>query len=371
MTVNVFAVPVFFVVFRETLETAVIVSVLLAFLKQTLDGPNRDRAVYKKLVKQVWYGTIGGLVCCLIIGGGLIGAFYGLGKDRWASTEYYWEGSFAIFASVVISILGAALLRVSKMQEKWRVKLAKALETQKVTTGGRRGALKRWAEKYCMFMLPFITVLREGLEAVVFIAGVSFSSPASAVPLPVVIGLIAGFAAGWLLYKGGATSKLQYFLILSTCLLYLVAAGLLSRAVWYFEAQDWNNITGGDAAETGSGAGSYDIRRSVWHVNFGNPELNGGGGWGIFNAILGWQNSATYGSVISYNIYWIAIITGFFVMRYKETTGHLPLLKAKKINASSDASSPSDSVIVRQDSVSKDPEKNVVAVALPTRTISE
>ncbi len=53
MTVNVFAVPVFFVVFRETLETAIIVSVLLAFLKQTLDGPNRDASVYKKLVKQV------------------------------------------------------------------------------------------------------------------------------------------------------------------------------------------------------------------------------------------------------------------------------------------------------------------------------
>ena len=54
MTVNVFAVPVFFVVFRETLETAVIVSVLLAFLKQTLDGPERDAATYKKLVKQVY-----------------------------------------------------------------------------------------------------------------------------------------------------------------------------------------------------------------------------------------------------------------------------------------------------------------------------
>jgi high-affinity iron transporter len=53
MTVNVFAVPVFFVVFRETLETAVIVSVLLAFLKQTLDGANGDHTVYKKLVKQV------------------------------------------------------------------------------------------------------------------------------------------------------------------------------------------------------------------------------------------------------------------------------------------------------------------------------
>jgi high-affinity iron transporter len=53
MTISVFSVPVFFVIFRETVETAVIVSVLLAFLKQTLDGPTRDVAVYKKLRKQV------------------------------------------------------------------------------------------------------------------------------------------------------------------------------------------------------------------------------------------------------------------------------------------------------------------------------
>jgi high-affinity iron transporter len=97
--------------------------------------------------------------------------------------------------------MGAALLRVSKMQDKWRVKLAKALEDKPVTTGGKSGAFKRWCEKYAMFILPFVTVLREGLEAVVFIAGVSFSAPASAVPLPVVIGLIAGAAAGYVLYK--------------------------------------------------------------------------------------------------------------------------------------------------------------------------
>lgn len=89
------------------------------------------------------------------------------------------------------------------MQDKWRVKLAKALEEKAVTTDGQSGkkGFKRWCEKYAMFILPFITVLREGLEAVIFIAGVSFSSPAAAVPLPVVVGLIAGFAVGWLLYK--------------------------------------------------------------------------------------------------------------------------------------------------------------------------
>lgn len=31
--------------------------------------------------------------------------------------------------------------------------------------------------------------------------------------------------------------------------------------------QQWNEIIGGDAAETGAGPGSYDIRKSVWHVN--------------------------------------------------------------------------------------------------------
>lgn len=57
------------------------------------------------------------------------------------------------------------------------------------------------------------------------------------------------------------------FLVVSTCFLYLVAAGLFSRAVWYLESQKWNNIVGGDAAELGTGAGSYDIDKSVWHVN--------------------------------------------------------------------------------------------------------
>ena len=53
MAKDVFSVPVFLIVFRETLETVIIVSVLLAFLKQTLDGPNRDVKVYKKLRRQV------------------------------------------------------------------------------------------------------------------------------------------------------------------------------------------------------------------------------------------------------------------------------------------------------------------------------
>jgi hypothetical protein len=57
------------------------------------------------------------------------------------------------------------------------------------------------------------------------------------------------------------------------------------------------------------------------NVDRSNPELNGGGGWGIFNALLGWQNSATYGSVISYNVYWIFVMAGFIVMWWSERRG--------------------------------------------------
>lgn len=67
--------------------------------------------------------------------------------------------------------------------------------------------------------------------------------------------------------RGGSTARLQIFLVISTCLLYLVAAGLFSRAVWAFEAQRWSTAIGGDAAEIGDGPGSYDIDNSVWHVN--------------------------------------------------------------------------------------------------------
>lgn len=60
---------------------------------------------------------------------------------------------------------------------------------------------------------------------------------------------------------------MQIFLVVSTCLLYLVAAGLFSRGVGFFEQQQWNNVIGGDAAELGDGPGTYDIDKAVWHVN--------------------------------------------------------------------------------------------------------
>lgn len=137
----------------------------------------------------------------MIIAGSFIGVFYTLGKNHWAPTEYYWEGSFALLASIIITVMGAALLRVSKMQEKWRVKMAKATEAKVVTVESSGGKLKRWCEEYAMFILPLVTVLREGIEAVVFITGVSFSAAATSIPLAVVVGILAGSVVAYIIYK--------------------------------------------------------------------------------------------------------------------------------------------------------------------------
>ncbi|CAL5870561.1 uncharacterized protein PFLUO_LOCUS4800 [Penicillium psychrofluorescens] len=323
---TVFAVTVFFICFRECIETTVVVSVLLAFLKQAIGGPDGDPATHKRLVKQVWLGCGLGLFICLCVGAGMIGAFYGLGTDTFSSTEDIWEGVLAIISSLIISLMGAALLRVSKLQDKWRIKLAKALEQQKNAEKPSKGRFKRWLEKYAMFILPFVTVLREGLECVVYVGGVGLGLPATSFPLAVVCGLLAGILVGYIIYKGGKETSLQIFLIISTCFLYLVAGGLFSRGVWYFQNHAWSKVIGGDASETGSGPGSYNINQSVWHVNCCNPELGGGGGWGIFNALLGWTNSATYGSVLAYNFYWIAVMVGYGAMLYRERRGSLPLV---------------------------------------------
>jgi len=133
----------------------------------------------------------------------MIGVFYTVGRNAWATGEYIWEGVFALLAAVIISIMGAALLRISKLQDKWRVKLTRLLNKHESSADGEGAGnkFKAWSEKYAMFLLPFITVLREGIEAILFVAGVMLASPASSFPIPTICGLFAGCLIGYIIYK--------------------------------------------------------------------------------------------------------------------------------------------------------------------------
>ena len=86
----------------------------------------------------MWFGVALGLFICLVVAGALIGTFYKVGRNAWESHEYDYEGAFAVIATVIITVVGAALLRVGKMQEKWRVKLAKAIQAPLGESSGGR-----------------------------------------------------------------------------------------------------------------------------------------------------------------------------------------------------------------------------------------
>ncbi|KAI8392087.1 Iron permease FTR1 family [Nakaseomyces glabratus] len=376
-----FSFQVFFIFLRESLEIAVIISILLTIVKQGLsvgddsedtgnqishgidDGipindvnaeripltveeeeeafniegesmvPSTDESLsyadnlklYKKLKIQIVSGGALGLLICAFIGGAFIAVFYHIGTDLWTMSEHYYEGILSLVASVIISVMGLFFLRMGKLREKFRVKLASIIYSDRGGMISKVNSSKAvsFSEKYAFFILPFVTSLREGLEAVVFIGGVGLDQPMSAIMVSMACAVCISGVFGVFFFRYSSSLSLKICLVVTTCFMYLIASGLFSKGVWQLELQDYvNKCNGQDMSEVGSGPGSYDISRSVWHVNCCNGETDGG--WMILTAIFGWTNSATYGSVLSYIIYWLILIGCLKLLTLEEQYGYIP-----------------------------------------------
>ncbi|RSH80077.1 high-affinity iron permease [Saitozyma podzolica] len=385
MAQDLFNVPIFFIVLRETVEAAIIVSVLLSFVEQLMltgrlssssapsknggetndllddsttsarpaalaqpgsSSSSRQHAVghenesaddeetsrrVQRLVRrmriQIWAGAIIGFVIALAIGAAFIAVFYTKLVNLWAETEQIWEGAFCIIASLIIFVMGIAFLRMDRARVKWRVKLAtafedshsKAIAHHRAKNGTLRGAEGR-GQKWALFLLPFITVLREGLEAVVFVGGISLSTSAKAIPILVIVGLIAGGTVGYIIYRTGATTTLHWFLVASTSFLFLIGAGLASKGIGFFQYYYFSKGVGRDVAERGDRPGSFQVKGNVWHLTYGNPEVGSQttNVRQIFNAIFGWNNTATLGTKLIYVFYWLAMAVTLVYRKWKE-----------------------------------------------------
>ncbi|KAJ9114381.1 hypothetical protein QFC20_001524 [Naganishia adeliensis] len=353
---NLFSVTIFFVVFRETIEAAIIISVLLSFVEQLMTsgrltpartvedkdgdttaqstvtddadvgGADKLKRIIRRMRIQIWAGTLVGFLVSLCIGAAFIAVFYTTLSDLWAKSEQIWEGVFSLLASIIIFFMGLAFLKMDRSRVKWRIKLSQAFDDsiQTATGNSEEDALaKRRARsgKWALFLLPFITLIREGLEAVVFVGGVSLGQPATSIPIPVITGILAGAVIGYIIYRSGSTIALSWFLVASTYLLFLIGAGLFSKCIGFFEYYRFAKAVGGDVAETGNGPGSYQVAGNVWHLTYGNPETGAvgtNGGWQIFNAIFGWNNNASIGTILGYCLYWIAIMASLIYIKWSE-----------------------------------------------------
>ncbi|KAM0748648.1 iron permease FTR1 [Meredithblackwellia eburnea MCA 4105] len=337
---SVFSVPIFIVVLRETIEAAIIVSVLLGLVENLVtkehesrdvsfvddkrvedeetqaDRDQRKKYLLRRMRIQIWAGTGVGLFCAIAIGAAFIAVFFTLANDIWASSEEIWEGTFSLVAAIIIFIMGLTMLRIDRSKIKWQHKLEGAFNKKVAASEDAKDRSEGNTGKWALFVLPLITVLREGLEAVVFVGGVSLGQTARSIPLAAIVGLICGLIIGYLIYASSSRLNLTIFLIVSTNILFLLGAGLFSKSVGDFERYKFNKGVGADVAELGSGPGSFDVRGNVWHLDYFRNEK--GDTWIIFNAILGWSNNASYGTILSYVFYWLFAIVCLIYMKWQE-----------------------------------------------------
>ncbi|KAH9053033.1 Ftr1 protein [Lactarius vividus] len=336
---EVFSVSIFFIVFRETLEVVIIVSVLLGLVEQIVnthpghlqggttptsgddqkekgvvssqglsengDYSLRKRRLIRNIRLQIFTGFGLGFLVAAAIGAAFISVWFTAeASDLWKTSEDVWKGTFSLITSLLIFVMGISILELSRAKEdsEWRIKLQRAFEDRDQGWGH--------IEKWALFLLPFVTILHGGVEAIVFVGGVSLGQSAASIPIATIVGIVCGFICGFVIYAFTSRATPTVSFVVMTNFLLLIGAGLFSKAVGHYQENAFSHLIGSDAVDTNrDGPGSFNVHGNVWHLDCCNPENNlDGKGWLIFGAIFGWTNSATLGTVLSYVFFWIATI---------------------------------------------------------------
>ncbi|KAJ3202515.1 ATPase with role in protein import into the ER [Entophlyctis luteolus] len=368
-----FSLPIFFVLFRECTEASIVVSVLLAFIYSRF---REDLQMRKTLTIALWAGTLGGLSLSLLVGAVFLVVWYKYASNLWATTEALWEAVMSLVACVLLSVMAFAFLKSDELTAKWHRKLHKSLKAHNMIGGDAAATAVSIAEPpsedssvsggntisvpnangdflvnsqpavvlpsdiakpeftpeindkspvnerrermrgaQAFFWIPFVTVVREGLEGMVFLGGIGISEDAGHIPLAVIVGLLCGGLIGVAIYRAGNTMKLHTFFISATVVILYLCAGLFSKAVLMFQRDGFVKAIGAGDPDTLS---YYDVFQTVWHLDCCNPDDTNAGGWQLFQAILGWTNSPTIGSILGYILYWLLIAGALVWMKLAE-----------------------------------------------------
>jgi len=194
-----------FVTAREGLEIALIVTILLGYLRSVNQ---------KGHFKEIWYGVGAAAALSVAVGIGLEIASHELdGRVLEA-----FEGFTMLFAVAVLTWMLFWMKRHS-------AGISKELR-HRIDTALSRGSMAALA------LLAFSSVGREGIETVLFLfAGSTNQSSDALFVTGGVLGFVIAAAAGAALYYGSARLPLRQFFLASAIVLMVLAAGLLTNAL--------------------------------------------------------------------------------------------------------------------------------------------
>ncbi len=183
------------VTLREGVEAALIVGIVLAYLRKI------GRSDLRKIV---YIALIAAFLCS-------IGVAIVLARTQF--NQDIFEGVVMLAAAVFVVSMIVFMMRASK-------KLKGEIE-------GRLQTLAGESSTFGVFLFVFLMVLREGVETVLILSAVSLNST----ELMSFIGTLAGVALsivfGVMFVKGSVRINLQKFFRITTAILFLVAAQLL------------------------------------------------------------------------------------------------------------------------------------------------
>jgi high-affinity iron transporter len=284
---NYFNPAAFFVILRETLETVIVISILLRFVdKATLDCKNPK--VKPKLKRDIWIGTSMGLIISIIIGIIFTVIFYVIKTELFkAPAEQLFEGIMYTVAVCVLTWLALSMADMTKLETKWEKKIATATAATTIAEFNKIG--------YSFLFLAFTIVFREGIESVVFITGVGAADPVS-LAIPGILGLIVGIIIGYIIYRTTAKINMKAFLIASSAMILIIAAGIASTTAHEFE-EYYHYVT----------YGNDDGIPLLWNTSACCSEKTNGF-FAILQALTGYRAKVSVATLTTYFVYWALVL---------------------------------------------------------------
>jgi high-affinity iron transporter len=206
----------FVIALREGIEAALIVSIVLAYLKQ-LGRSDRSHLV--------WWGT----ALAVVLSAGLGTLIFTVGAEFEGTAEQVFEGLVTLTA---VGVLTWMIFWMRRQGARIRSELHERVDAALMVGG------------LALAALAFFAVLREGVETALFLFAAAEGTAVEgggvgAQLVGAVLGLGLAVVLGLLLYRGGIRMNLRSFFKVTGGILIVVAAGLFAYSVHELQEAGW------------------------------------------------------------------------------------------------------------------------------------
>jgi len=258
-----FSVAGFLITMRESIEAALIIGILLTYL---------SKVGHKELRKDIWLGTIAAILTS--IGAAMLFYFVLEGFEQYVEII---EGFAMIIAAIILTWVIIWMMRTGK-------DIKGKLEDRIELTISRE-------KRFGLISLAFISVLREGIETVLFMVGVvTVETNVWAIIWSSIAGIAVSVVIGIALFWSGQKISLKYFFNITSVVLIIFAAGLFAHGLHELQEIGW------------FGSEDFFLQRIVWDtsaiLNDKTTELGK-----FLRALVGYQDKPTWLELISYVTY--------------------------------------------------------------------